>query len=149
MLLLFKNNFWILGLFLRVQKMKFLSTLRQCLEIQTKKLNAKDKYMCYVYKESQIFEFIWSQVLPKTNAEDMESQSAQHLWSNCNSLVLRVKSSSSNRDGFFSNKYNCCGHPVFENQKYYVIQKLSSLYQFILEIQQILESHDLKGHANI
>ena len=114
-----------------------------------KKLNAKDKYICYFYKESQIFQFIWSHVLPKTNAEDMESQSAQHLWSNCNSLVLRVKSSSSNRDGFFSNKYNCCGHPVFENQKYYVIQKLSSLYQFILEIQQILESHDLKGHANI
>ena len=42
-----------------------------------KRLNAKDMY--YFYKVSQIFEFTWSHIFTTRNAEDMESQSVEHL----------------------------------------------------------------------
>ena len=44
-----------------------------------KKVNPKDKYMCYLYKESQIFVFIWSHIFTTKKAEDMEKQNAEHL----------------------------------------------------------------------
>ena len=50
--------------------------------------------MCYFYKGSQIFEFIWSHVFTTRNTKDMESQKMEHLLSIYNPLVLRVKFSS-------------------------------------------------------
>ena len=47
--------------------------------------------MCGFYKESKIFEFSWSLIFTRKNAEDTESQNVEHLWSNCSLLVLRVK----------------------------------------------------------
>ena len=47
-----------------------------------KKLNAEDKCMCYDYKARQIFKFIWSFLITTRNAEDMESQSLEHLATN-------------------------------------------------------------------
>ena len=44
-----------------------------------KRLNAKYRYMYYFYKVSQIFEFTWSHIFTTRNAEDMESQSVEHL----------------------------------------------------------------------
>ena len=45
--------------------------------------------MCYFYKESQIFELIWSNVFHTRNCGDI-----QPFWSNCNLLGVRGKSSS-------------------------------------------------------
>ena len=58
------------------------------------------------------------------------------------------------------NKYSFIGPAAFKsqryrvgyqsNQKYYItirIQKISSIHKFNLQIQQILRSHELKGHV--
>ena len=60
--------------------------------------------MRYFYKESQIFEFIWSNVFQTRNCGDI-----QPFQSNCNLLGVRGKPSShvcSNGDVFFLKK-NC------------------------------------------
>ena len=53
-----------------------------------KNLNAKNKYMCYFYKEGQIFELILFHNFLTRNAGDMEIKSVQHLWSNYKPLVF-------------------------------------------------------------
>ena len=53
-----------------------------------KKVNAKDKYMCYFYKEGQIFELILFHNFMARNAGDVENKSVEHLWSNEKPLVF-------------------------------------------------------------
>ena len=56
-------------------------------------------------------------------------------------------------------KYNCSGPPVIKNQRvgyqsnqkllhHYQHSKINSIHKFILKIQQILGSHELKGHGH-
>ena len=77
---------------LSVLKMKFLSTPKEYLKRRKKKQNAK--YVCFFYKKSRGFDFIWSHSFMTRNVEDMESQCPELLWSNYNHLILRVKMSS-------------------------------------------------------
>ena len=51
-------------------------------------------------------------------------------------------------------KYNCSGLPVFKSltRNYSIIisiQIISSIHKFILKIQQILESPELKDHCHL
>ena len=50
--------------------------------------------ICVTSSKSKIFEFIWSHIFTTRNAENMGNQNVDHLWSNYNLLVLRVRSSS-------------------------------------------------------
>lgn len=78
--------------FLERAKNKSLKILQKNYFKNRKKLNAKDKYLCYFYKQSGTFEIIWPHILIIGIAENMERRSAEHLWSNYNPLVIGVKS---------------------------------------------------------
>ena len=65
-----------------------------------------DEFTCYFYNEKQISQFIWLYIF-LVNAEDMESQSADNLWSNYNKLILTVKLS----PHFYSNCHGIKRNP--------------------------------------
>ena len=102
-------------MFFIVPKMKGINELFK--EGYEKSLNAKDEWICYFYKKRQIFDFIWSHIFMKRNAED----SLEHLWRNYKPLFLRVKSSSHvcSSDGYFflKNRRIAIQYPLLETYK--------------------------------
>ena len=108
-----------------------------------------EKY--YVHRAEKLLN---KQLTPNWHEPLAENQKQSYSVWNCNLIFELVRQSYWCLHYILINKYNCSGPPA-QSRRYRLIlpvypnttsmQPISSIYRFILEIQQILEFHDLKA----